>query len=126
MANDGILIKSNTVLDGLIKGEYPDILREMTFVVIQQLRMHGAFPTLTSSFREGDSGVHGFYRALDFRTWELSTNHIKSILEYVNSRYQYDPERPEKAVLVYHDSGRGPHLHLQSHPNTNTVKKGVR
>lgn len=73
---------------------------------------------ITSAFRQGDKGVHGQMplRGLDLRCRDmLMGNHIA---DWVNARWQYDPERPEKECALCHDTGRGLHLHFQSHPNT--------
>lgn len=116
--NETIKIKSDIVLKGLLLGKYPDILIEMCFEVIKYIRAFGIVPVLSSTFREGSAGVHGVFRGIDFRTWQLTMSQINDILNKINSKYQYDGNRPNMAVLIYHDTGRGPHLHLQSHPNT--------
>ena len=113
-----IVIKDFNVLDGLMRGEYPEMLRIMAYEVISQIKKHKVIPVITESFREGDSGVHGCYRGLDFRTWELKSSEIEDILTDINSRFLYDKTRSEMKVLIYHDVGKGLHLHLQSHPNT--------
>lgn len=116
--NQEIILKDFDVLEGLMKGVYPSIFIEMASKVISMIRTFNKVPVITSSFREGDPGVHGSFRGLDFRTHYLRTSEIEDLIEKINSRYIYDPKRLEKKVLMYHDIGKGPHLHLQSHPNT--------
>jgi hypothetical protein len=116
--NQEIILKDFDVLEGLMKGVYPSILIIMASEVISMIRAFNKKLVLTSSFREGDPGVHGSFRGLDFRTHELRSSEIENIVEKINSRYIYDPKRPEMKVLMYHDIGKGLHLHLQSHPNT--------
>lgn len=113
-----ILLKSDKVLEGLLKGKYPELLIEMALITIKKIRSFGCQVVVTSSYREGDTGVHGFFRGLGFRTHELTQEQIQIILEDINSKYIYDPSRPEMEVIIFHDTGKGPHLHLQSHPNT--------
>lgn len=118
LADEMIIIKSDYILRGIIEGKYPPILIEMMFEVIHEIKDCGVTPVITSAFREGDSGVHGFYRGIDFRSWGLTKQHCDIIVEIINRKYIYDKNRSNKKVLIFHDTGRGPHLHLQSHPNT--------
>lgn len=79
---------------------------------------HFGLNVITSAYRQGDKGVHGQMplRGLDLRCRSmLIGNHVAG---WVNRRWQYDPERPEKECALCHDTGRGLHLHFQSHPNT--------
>ena len=73
---------------------------------------------ITSIFRVGDSGVHGFWRGVDIRTSNLRSGEAQSLVDWVNARFIYDPERPELTVALFHNAGRGSHIHLQVHPNT--------
>lgn len=74
--------------------------------------------TITSAYRPGDPGVHGTQplRGLDLRCKIASIG--KATCDYINSRWQYDPSRPDKVVAMYHNVGQGDHIHLQVHPNT--------
>lgn len=78
--------------------------------------------TVTSLYRMGDLGVHGTLplRGLDERCRHKPLGDM--IVEYLNSRWSYDPKRPEMVVCMCHDTGKGLHLHYQSHPNT--TRKG--
>ena len=91
------------------------ILREMANSLET---VYGVEFTITSIYRIGDNGVHGQLpvRGLDLRCWNDSLGMM--IEEDLNSVYLYDPNRHSKKVCIYHDTGRGAHLHLQVHANT--------
>jgi hypothetical protein len=74
--------------------------------------------TSTSLFRIGDHGVHGQLplRGLDLRCRYGFLGIL--VQDYVNTRWQYDPKRPDMQCCLFHDTGSGFHLHLQVHPNT--------
>lgn len=75
-------------------------------------------PTLTSLYRMEDEGVHGTLplRGADIRCQDRDLG--EEIELAINGAWQYDPKRPEMKVCIFHDTGDGPHLHLQVHPNT--------
>ena len=77
---------------------------------------------VTSAYRPGDSGVHGTMpvRGLDLRCSDDYTG--KKVEAAVNMRWGYDDERPAMNVCIYHDVGKGKHIHLQV--SRNTYKKG--
>jgi hypothetical protein len=74
--------------------------------------------TITSLYRIGDNGVHGTLplRGLDLRCKDDELG--EKIERYVNSHYVYDPKQPDKNCCLYHNVGRGKHIHLQVHDNT--------
>ena len=67
--------------------------------------------TITSAWREGDEGVHGCGRGIDIRSRCFDVP--QAIADEINKHWKYDPARPEKMCALYHDSGQGPHIHLQ-------------
>lgn len=73
---------------------------------------------VTSLYRIGDVGPHGTLplRALDERCRDKAVG--DRIAEYLNSRWIYDPGRPQMKVCMCHDAGKGIHLHYQVHPQT--------
>lgn len=79
------------------------------------------FDTITSAYRPDDKGVHGTMpiRGLDFRCRDSIIG--EKLEEYINERWIYDHERPDIKVALYHDVGKGKHLHVQVHPNTERV-----
>jgi hypothetical protein len=69
----------------------------------------------------GESGVHHTRpcRAFDVRTWGVDNLRCEKIAAKVNTRFQYDPDRPQMKVAIYHKTDGGAyHLHLQIHPRT--------
>ncbi len=74
---------------------------------------------VTSLYRIGDNGVHG---TLPLRGMDLGCKDKvigTRVEEYVNSRWVYDEDRPEKQCAKWHTvEGGTPHIHLQTHPRT--------
>ena len=66
----------------------------------------------------GGSGVHVRAGAADFRTNGIPAEEVAAAVEYLNGRWQYDHERPSKPVAYAKPHGNGPHIHIQTHPNT--------
>lgn len=106
-----IIIKDEEVLREVLKRYHPALVDMVCFVHSTE-----KYIILTSAFRKDDPGVHGFWRGIDLRSWVY--NHPKKIVDEVNKRWIYDPQRPEKVCAKLHDTGKGIHLHLQAHPNT--------
>lgn len=55
-------------------------------------------------------------RALDLRSHDDHGKQypwVNALVRIINIRWVYDQSRPEKKCAVYHDIGRGPHLHFQ-------------
>ena len=77
--------------------------------------------TVTSLFRIGDTGVHGTLpvRGIDLR----DSDKAQEIQEWVNARYQYDPDRKHIGCALYHNNrgASGKHIHLQVHPKTVSI-----
>lgn len=75
----------------------------------------------TSAFRPYDTGVHGTIplRAIDRRCRNEKVGKLMAAL--INELWRYDDERPHLDVAVFHDTGLGPHLHLQVHRNTRRI-----
>lgn len=70
---------------------------------------------ITSLFRIGDEGVHG---QIPLRGTDLGCKNFdigQAVEKYVNKTWSYDSTRPLKECCLFHDSGEGYHLHLQSH-----------
>lgn len=118
MSEQPVVIKSAEVFRVLMENKYHSLLTTIAMEIVCFIQQLGITVTITSAYREGDKGVHGFFRGLDFRSWEFTDKQLIEICEAINKKWEYDPERPDKVVLIHHDVGRGPHLHLQTHPNT--------
>lgn len=86
--------------------------------IVKDVRSKFGLSVVTSCYRPGDRGVHGQMpvRGIDLRCRMVSIG--RCIERWVNSRWEYDPQRPHMKCALYHDVGYGIHLHLQSHPNT--------
>ena len=113
-----ITVKDLYVLEALMDGLYHYKLVEIAKNVINLMHKMQISVTITSAFRNGDAGVHGYGRGLDFRSRNMSEDEINTIVKVINDKWVYDPKRPEMVVLMNHDIGKGMHLHLQTHPNT--------
>jgi hypothetical protein len=74
--------------------------------------------TVTSGYREGDSGVHGakICRGLDIRSYVFIDP--QAVCDKINVHWEYDYKRPELMCAIVHNVGIGRHIHLQVHPNT--------
>jgi hypothetical protein len=74
--------------------------------------------TETSLYRPDGTGVHSIIpvrgRDLRMRNYNIGI----AIVNFINSHWIYDPERPHYKCAIYHDAGSGHHIHLQVHPNT--------
>jgi len=90
--------------------------------IAEDVKEEFGIDVITSAYRPGDKGVHGYFRGLDMRCRNASLGH--AIEDYVNERYEYDPKRPPalgfklNCALWHKVENGGYHLHLQVHPNT--------
>ena len=94
---------------------HPILIAVLLWMVVRYSKGKIVF---TSGFRKGDSGVHGTdpLRGFDLRSWVFSDP--QQVCDDINKIWIYDPKRPEKTVAIYHDVGKGKHIHIQVHPNT--------
>ena len=74
--------------------------------------------TVTSLFRIDDTGVHGTLplRGIDFRMRDFDIGRL--VEKKINEKWCYDSKRSGVQCAVFHDVGKGIHLHIQSHQNT--------
>lgn len=86
-------------------------------IVVEDVIVLG-LDVITSAYRPGDPRCHGTLplRALDFRCRVAFIGEM--VAAYINERWLYDPNRPHMKVCMFHDTGKGYHLHIQVHPNT--------
>jgi len=90
--------------------------------ILYEVQEHYGMPfVITSLYRIDSPGVHGTLplRGIDVRCREKEL--AVPIVEFVNSRWQYDPDRPKRLCCMAHDTGQGFHLHFQVHPNTKNI-----
>lgn len=62
------------------------------------------------------NGVHVEGRGADVRIFDESREAVSAAVDWLNQRWVYDPDRPEKKVALMEGCGAGssaPHLHLQ-------------
>lgn len=80
-------------------------------------------PTLTCTYRPGDKKTHGTnpLRSIDLRSRGYN---YQLLVDTINRHWQYDKTRPKIKVAIFHDVGRGPHVHLQVHDNTEIINGG--
>ena len=95
-----------------------DFIDKLLKKVLLDKEMAFGVGTVTSLCRIGDAGVHGTLplRAIDERCRDKTVG--DRIADYINSRWSYDPDRPQMQVCIFHDVGQGPHLHYQVCPKT--------
>lgn len=73
-------------------------------------------PFKCTSLWRGGGGIHD---TIPLRAVDISCHAAivgRAIKEWINSRWEYDPERREYEVCLYH--GEPVHIHLQCHRNT--------
>ena len=119
--NTEVTVKHPEILLIMMEEIFHYKLIDITKFVIRKIMALNVTPVITSGFRRNDPGVHGHGRGIDFRSHELTPTEIALLCEAVNTKWQYDPKRPSMECLIHHDTGLGPHLHLQVHPNTKEV-----
>ena len=74
--------------------------------------------TITSIYRDGDTGVHGAMpvRGVDLRMRNLSVG--REVTSLINREFSYDPSRIGLKCAVLHGADSNLHIHVQVHPNT--------
>lgn len=114
-------VKDDTVFQNLFYVAHHPILTDLLQWI--QMTMLDPLPVITSAYRPGDKGVHGTdpLRAVDLRSHGLDA---AAIVEKINRHWQYDSRRPKLKCALYHDVGRGAHIHLQVHDATCIIKGG--
>ena len=112
--SETIQIKSYKVLKSMLVIIYHPMLISMVMWISTRYSQ----VVFTSAYREGDSGVHGTNpcRGFDIRSYIYGDP--QQVCNDINKHYIYDPDRPEKKCAIFHDTGKGKHIHLQVHPNT--------
>ena len=110
-----IIIKDHEVMESLlIHAAHPKLIALLKWVVC---RYSQTLFTLGWEKRNYPS-VHDVipFRGIDIRSRIYSDP--QSIEDDINAHWVYDYKRPEKMCAKYHDTGRGVHIHLQAHDNT--------
>ena len=97
------------VLKNLMAVEYDEQLINLALWVSHRLDKF----CITSAYRLNDPGVHGTIpcRGLDIRSFLYKDP--DDICRDINEHWIYDASRPSIKCALYHDVGKGPHIHLQ-------------
>jgi len=112
-----INIKSLKIVKGLFRKPWHHKLIALYLWMLGQFGNEKIIITCAWEKRKGKS-PHNVdpLRAIDIRSWIFGD--AKKIEYFINKSWLYDPDRPWLTCAVYHDTGRGPHIHLQVHDNT--------
>lgn len=117
-----VRVKSTEIFLGVLYNKFDPMLCEIAAVLVTRIQAADIVPVITSAYRPKDEdSVHKYMRGLDFRTHDMTNGFIITLCNEINTRWMYDPSRSDMDCLIFHDTGRGPHLHLQVHPNTSRV-----
>ena len=110
--------EKHLVLIGLLLHRFHTTLVEVLCWIIELV----GNITITESFRcqLHPNDLHGTLpvRAADLREWIYPDP--QWIVQQINAAWEYDYERPEMVVALYHENRKtkGKHFHIQVHPNT--------
>ena len=111
-----IEVKDIQVLKSIMDHEFDDMLWH---ILSNILGMYSKI-VITEGYRDQlhSNDLHGVIpvRAIDIRSWIY--DNPEKIEQIINTRYTYDPQRPEYQCCVYHTTGHGMHFHIQVHPRT--------
>ena len=110
-----IQVKNTAVLESLMVHEaHPALIKLLEWVCVRYSTV-----VLTGQYeRRHYPSVHSTIpvRGSDIRSRVYADP--QGVADDINRHWTYDPERPEMRCAIYHDTGRGPHIHLQVHPRT--------
>ena len=116
-----IRIKNTSVLESiLVHPAHPKLVDLVKWVCVRYSEA-----ILTGGYEERSyPSVHSMvpYRGMDMRSTVFRDP--QAVADDINRHWEYDPARPDKKCAIYHDVGRGAHLHLQVHNNTKR-KEGI-
>lgn len=108
-------IKNTVVLESmLVHPAHPRLIDLLEWVCVRYSNV-----VFTGLFEERDyPSVHSTIpvRGADIRSWIYDDP--QSVADDINAHWEYDPERPETLSAIFHDTGRGAHIHLQAHDRT--------
>jgi len=102
---------------------HPRLLRVIAFAALWVFRKYGRSPEVTEVFRTeeeqrsiypGDptrKSVHQFWRGCDIVVRGIGPAEHRQIRDTANRLFPY--EKPGHQTCIYHDVGRGAHLHFQ-------------
>ena len=111
-------IKNSDILVGLMERRFSPLL---VTIVTYILKTYGGVITESYRYRLHPGDLHSTQpvRAVDLRSHCYPNGLAGNIANDVNSKWCYDPQRPEKLVALLHSvKGGAFHFHIQVHPNT--------
>lgn len=115
--------KTQANFDGFSK-MHPKMQEVAKFAVETALELGVELPMITETFTDATkdkalgrvSMSHSQGRAIDFRTWNLTEAQLKKLVQELENQYDFIGainKLGKKQLVVYHDIGLGPHLHIQ-------------
>ena len=110
-----IRIKNTDVLESMIMHPAHPILIEL----LKWFCVRYSETVFTGMYEDREyPSVHSAIpcRGMDVRSSVFSDP--QAVADDVNENWTYDPDRPWLKCAIFHDVGRGRHIHLQVHPNT--------
>jgi hypothetical protein len=66
----------------------------------------------------GGTGIHPAWRADDVGAAGVPQEHVDAVTDWINARWEYDPDRPNLPVAYSKPHGTGAHIHVQVHAHT--------
>ena len=111
--------KDKTVLRGVLSVGWHPLLIDLYVWLLDRYEDN---IVLTCAYEDRDyPSTHSVdpLRAFDIRSWVFKDP--QAVTDNINQHWKYDPDRMDMNVAIYHDVGRGKHIHLQVHDNTMEV-----
>jgi len=111
-------IKNTTVLNSMIAfPAHPLLVKLLEWVCVRYSEV-----VFTGGYElRSRPSVHSVipYRGMDIRSRVYADP--QAVADDINLNWEYDPTRPDMKCAIFHDVGRGEHIHLQV--NANTVRR---
>jgi len=117
-----LIVKDADILIGLMERRFASLL---TIIIYEVAKKFGIVITESYRDKQHPNDLHGTQpvRAIDLRSWCYGTDQAAYKIErWINKRWAYDYNRPERKVAIIHRVGSGAmHFHIQVHPHTRRV-----
>jgi len=117
-----IRVKNTAVLESmLIHPAHPKLIELLKWVSVRYSDV-----VFTEGFEErAYPSVHSTipFRGMDIRSYIYQDP--AAVVEDINANWVYDPSRKHLKCSLFHNTGRGAHIHLQVHENTIWRKEGT-
>lgn len=113
-----LIFKDYSVYKNFLLDMHP-LLQDLFLWVHSELIERTTQPIVTCAFEKRDyASVHSVlpYRGIDLRSSSIRNPRVE--VNYINANWVYDMDRPHLQCCIYHNVGRGAHLHLQVSDNT--------